>query len=246
MSGHKRRLKRLFRHRDGRAILMPIDHGLWYGPMPGIEDPLAVTRQLVHGSDGLLISPGFARAVADVLPSDRALALRVGASTSLSPVQDYESIFAGIETALRLDADMLVHTLYMGSAHDELALRDLGLLIESAGRYDMPVIAEFLPREESYDWEQVAHWARLGFELGASVIKTVYTGAPDTFRRVVNGCPLPILIAGGPAGASEAETLAMVKEALAAGAAGLAIGRRVWQAPDPAGLLERLNQLVHA
>ena len=118
MSGKSRRLGRLFPHADGKAILTPIDHGLWYGPMPEIADPLEVSRMLIPASDGLLITPGFARAVSQILPSDRALALRVGTSTTLSPVQDYESIFVGIETAIRLDADAVVHTLYMGSERE--------------------------------------------------------------------------------------------------------------------------------
>jgi DhnA family fructose-bisphosphate aldolase class Ia len=218
MSGKARRLKRLFRHQDGRAILTPIDHGLWYGPMKGIIDPVAVTRKVIGGSDGLLITPGFARAVMDELPADRALALRIGTSTALSPVQDYELVYAGIETALRVDADALVHTLYLGGSRDGQAIRDLGQIIESAGRYEMPVIAEFLPSGDEWGWEDVAHWARFGMELGADVIKTVYTGDPESFRSVVAGC---------------------------SGGAGTAIGRRVWQAQDPEGLLNLFGKLIH-
>lgn len=224
---------------------MPIDHGLWYGPMPGIERPLEVARRVIPGSDGLLIAPGFARFLSSELPGDRALAVRVGVGTALGPVQDYEPLFAGLETALRLDADAVVHTLYLGSVRDEQALRDMGNLIESADRYDMPVIAEFLPTSGDWTWETVAHWARLGFEMGASVVKTIYTGEPDTFRRVVEGCPLPILIAGGPATGTTAELLRTVHDSVAAGGAGLAIGRRVWQSEDPAGLLVWLGRLVH-
>jgi len=245
MSGKCRRLKRLFRQPGGRAILTPIDHGLWFGPMPGIESPVAVTRAVIEGSDGLLIAPGFARAVRDILPSDRALALRVGTSTALSPVQSYESLFAGIETALRLDADAVVHTLYLGSERDERAIRDLGTLIEAAARYDMPVIAEFLPCDANYTPEMVAHWARLGFELGADVIKTMYTGDVASFARVVMGCGLPVLIAGGPMVGTEADLLRTVSEAIKGGAAGTAIGRRVWQSRDPTALLALFGQLVH-
>ena len=243
--GKKRRLARLFRHADRRAILTPIDHGLWYGPMRGIENPVEIARCVIPESDGLLIAPGFARAVADVLPSDRALVLRVGTSTSLSPSQDYESVFADIETALRVDADALVHTLYLGSSRDEQSLRDLGQIIKEAERYAMPVLAEFLPTSGEPDAETVAHWARLGFEMGADMIKTVYTGEPDAYRRVVAGCPLPILIAGGPMVGTQADLLRMVAGALEAGAAGTAIGRRIWQSSQPRRLLKLFGQLLH-
>ncbi len=247
MSGKRRRLRRLFRHPDGRAILTPIDHGLWFGPLEGIERPREVARKVIGGSDGLLLAPGFARAIADELPSDRALVIRVGAATALSPVQDYETVFAGVETALRLDADAMIHTLYLGHARDDQALRDLGNLIETAQPYDVPVVAEFLPAGDAPDWpaEQVAHWARLGFEMGADAIKTIYTGQPASFRQVVEGCNLPILVAGGPNVGSLSDLLRTVADAIAAGAAGLAIGRRVWQARDPARLLVALGQLVH-
>jgi DhnA family fructose-bisphosphate aldolase class Ia len=212
----------------------------------GIESPEAIARLVIPGSDGLLVTPGFARAVAHLLPSDRALTLRIGAATALSPVQDYEAVFAGIETALRLDADAVVHTLYLGSAHDGQAIRDLGQIIEAADRYDMPVIAEFLPRDEAWTVEHVAHWARLGFEVGASVIKTIYTGDPATFARVVAGCPLPILIAGGPAGTDLSDLLRTVTGAIEAGAAGLAIGRRVWQTGHPEAVVSVLSRLIHS
>lgn len=245
MSGKHRRLSRLFRHADGRAILVPIDHGLWYGPLPAIERPEEVSARLIPESDGILVAPGFAQAVAHLLPGDRALALRIGAATALSPVQDYEAVFAGIDTALRLDADAVVHTLYLGSARDEVAIRDLGQIIESAERFNVPVIAEFLPTQDQWKWEQVAHWARLGFEMGASVIKTIYTGDPVTFRHVVSGCPIPILVAGGPAVGSIRELLGMVAGAIEAGGAGIAIGRRIWQAEHPEILIRVLGKLIH-
>jgi DhnA family fructose-bisphosphate aldolase class Ia len=243
--GRTRRLRRLFRHDDGRAILTPIDHGLYSGPMQGIEDPAGSARRLIPGSDGLLVSPGFARHISAVLPSDRALVLRVGVCTDLSPVQGYEAVFAGIETALRCDADAMVHTLYMGTTRDQDAIRNAGSIVEAADRYGMPVLLEFLPATDDWQPRQVAQWARLGFELGASAIKTIYTGDVDSFARVVAGCPIPILIAGGPVGGTLADLLTTVADAVAAGAAGLAIGRRVWQAADPAHLLELLNGIVH-
>lgn len=243
--GLVRRARRLFRHADGRAIMVPMDHGLYSGPVRGLEDPLCIARQVIPGCDGLLLSPGFARAIAAELPSDCALALRVGALSDLSPRRDYETPYLGIEQALRYAADWLVHTLYLGGEYDAEAIRDAGALVEAAGRYELPVMLEFLPRDDDWKPEQVAIWARLGAELGASAIKTVYTGDPESFARVTGGCPVPILVAGGPSGGTLADLLHMVAESVEAGGAGLAIGRRVWQHDEPARLLGWLGDLVH-
>ena len=241
-----RRFRRLFCHADGRAILVPIDHGLYSGPMAGIEEPLRIAQVVVPRADGLILSPGFARAIAAKLPSRCALVLRVGAINDQSPVQGYEAVYASVDLALRYDADWLVHTLYIGGEHDAPAIRDAGAIVEAADRYNIPVLLEFLPRDDAWLPDQVAAWARLGAELGASAIKTIYTGDVESFARVTGGCPVPILVAGGPAVGSAADLLAMAEEVVAGGGAGLAIGRRVWQAPDPAHLLLLLGGLVHS
>jgi fructose-bisphosphate aldolase/2-amino-3,7-dideoxy-D-threo-hept-6-ulosonate synthase len=244
-SGLLRRMRRLFRHADERAILVPMDHGLYSGPLRGIEDPVRITRVVLPGADGLLVSPGFARAVAADMPADRALAIRAGAINDLSPVQGYEAVYAGIDVALRYDADWLVHTLYIGGERDVEAIGNAGALVEAADRYSVPVILEFLPRDDGWRPGHVASWARLGAELGASCIKTIYTGDPESFARVVAGCPVPVLIAGGSAVGTAADLVNIVTGAMAAGGAGLAIGRRVWQAADPTLLLRVLGGLVH-
>jgi DhnA family fructose-bisphosphate aldolase class Ia len=243
--GLVRRLGHLFRHADGRAILVPMDHGLYSGPMRGIEDPLRIARVVIPGADGLLIPPGFARVIAAELPATCALALRAGAITDQSPVRDLEAVYVSVERALRYSADLLVHTLYIGGGRETEAIRDAGALVEAADRYGLPVMLEFLPRDDAWTPGHVAQWARLGAELGASAIKTVYTGDPDSFARVTGGCPVPILIAGGPAVGTLADLLHTVAGAVAAGGAGLAIGRRVWQHEDPARLLGWLGDLVH-
>ncbi|NLE43710.1 MAG: hypothetical protein GX620_03215 [Chloroflexi bacterium] len=244
-SGLLRRMRRLFRHADGRAILVPIDHGLYSGPLPGIEDPLRIARATIPGADGLLVSPGFARAIATEMPSDRALVMRVGAINDLSPIQGYEAVYASVDLALRFDADWLVHTLYIGGERDAEAIRNAGEIVEAADRYSVPVILEFLPRDDGWLPKQVAAWARLGAELGAQAIKTIYTGSAESFVEVTAGCPVPVIIAGGPAVGTVFDLLNTVEVALEAGGAGLAIGRRVWQSHDPARLLQVLGRLIH-
>jgi fructose-bisphosphate aldolase/2-amino-3,7-dideoxy-D-threo-hept-6-ulosonate synthase len=243
--GLVRRVRRLFRHADGRAIMVPMDHGLYSGPLRGLENPLHIARQVMPGADGVLISPGFARTIAAELPSSCALALRAGVLSDLSPMRDHEAVYLGIERVLRYAADWLVHTLYLGGERDAEAICDAGVLIEAADRYELPVMLEFLPRDDGWKPDQVAVWARLGAELGASAIKTIYTGDPDSFARVTAGCPVPVLIAGGPTVGTLADLLHTVAEAVEAGGAGLAIGRRVWQHDDPACLLGWLGDVVH-
>jgi DhnA family fructose-bisphosphate aldolase class Ia len=110
----------------------------------------------------------------------------------------------------------------------------------------MPVVAEMMPTaENAYDGQAVAHAARIGFELGADIIKTNYCGDVEAFRRVVASSPVPILTAGGPhKGSGEESTLQLVREVVAAGAAGVAIGRRVWQSDDPEGLVRMMHGIL--
>jgi class I fructose-bisphosphate aldolase len=113
----------------------------------------------------------------------------------------------------------------------------------------MPLLAMMYPRGErikdEYDAKVIAHAARLGAELGADIVKVSYTGSVESFRRVVSGCPVPVVIAGGPKMSSDQEILEMVKGAIEAGSAGVSIGRNVFQHRDPSRMVGAISLLVH-
>lgn len=137
----------------------------------------------------------------------------------------------------------------VGSEREPEMLLKLGTVAETCDEWGMPLIAMMYPRgekiEDEHDPEVVKLAARAGAELGADIIKTNYTGDPDTFKEVVEGCPVPVVIAGGPKVETEEELLQMVKDSVEAGGAGVAIGRNIFQAESPENMTKAIAAIVH-
>lgn len=248
MVGKSRRMSRLFVGEQKRCLMSPLDHGGWLGPVRGIDRPRVIAEAVIKGgSNALLISPGFYRAVAPVVPPSVAVVLRVSLTAGLSPQGSQETPISSLETALRLDADAIAVSVFFGRAGDIDIYRWLAELADASERYDMPVVAEMMPPEDRYyQPEAIAHAARIGLELGADVIKTNYSGDVDSFKQVVASAPVPIIVAGGPSKGDDSSTVTMVREIVAAGAAGVAIGRRVWQADDPQAVTAQIKEALFA
>ena len=247
MTGKERRLGRLFKGAERRCLMVPMDHGPWLGPVQGIECPKSIVKEvLAGGANALLITPGVARQVTPILGPSVGVVLRVSISLGLAPEAKQETPVATVDTALRLDADAVAVSIFFGRGHEVKTMRFLGELTEQCSRYGMPVLAEMMPTmDDTYMPEAIAHAARIGFEMGADVIKTNYCGDIAAFRHVVTSSPVPILVAGGPSRESgEADTLKLVQEITEAGAAGVAIGRRVWQARDPQQLVRAIHSVL--
>ena len=245
MIGKQRRLDRLFVGEQKRCLMTPLDHGGWIGPLKGIDRPQAIVQKVIAGgANALLVSPGFYRAVAPVTPPSVGIVLRVSMTAGLSEQGTQETPVASLETALRMDADAIAVSVFFGRAGDVDIYRWLAEMIDASARYDMPVIAEMMPpADRYYDADAIAHAARIGMEIGADVIKTNYSGDDESFRQVVASVPLPIIIAGGPKGEGMS-TIDMVRDAVAGGAAGVAIGRRVWQADDPQAMTAQIHEAL--
>jgi fructose-bisphosphate aldolase/2-amino-3,7-dideoxy-D-threo-hept-6-ulosonate synthase len=145
-----------------------------------------------------------------------------------------------------LDADAVAVSIFFGRGGEVETMRYLGELTEQCNRFGMPVLAEMMPTlEDSYDRKAIAHAARIGFEMGADIIKTNYCGDIEAFRHVVASSPVPIVVAGGPKKAEgEDDTLHLVREIVEAGAAGVAFGRRIWQSEDPQRLVSEIHHTL--
>lgn len=248
MTGKARRLKRFFKGPENRCLMVPMDHGPWLGPVKGIECAESIVREvLAGGANALLITPGVARHVEPFIDPCVGIALRVSITLGLAPEAKQETPVATVETALRLDADAVAVSIFFGRGQEVVTMRFLGELTEQCARYGMPVLAEMMPTmDEAYAPESIAHAARIGFEMGADIIKTNYCGDVLAFKHVIASSPVPILVAGGPAKESgEAGTAQMVREIVDAGAAGVAIGRRVWQAEDPQKMVRAIHHVLY-
>ena len=244
--GKARRLRRILK-KDCRTVIVPMDHGVSSGPIPGLENMQKIVDEIDRGgADGIVVHRGIARCI-DI--RDLSLIIHLSASTSLGPDPHWKVLVCGVEEAVRLGADGVSIHINVGAEREPEMLEAFGAISSECEAYGMPLLAMMYPRgpkiESEHNVKYVKHAARLGAELGADIVKTNYTGSPETFREVVEGCPVPVVIAGGPKTRSPQEFLKMVYDALSAGAAGVSIGRNVFQYERPQAMVKALRGLVH-
>ncbi len=258
MNGKQLRTRRLFSR--GRTVILPMDHPVFFGPLPGIENPAKLVRDVAATpADGVLLTIATLNRVSECMGSLCAIARIDGTHTRLGSHLEEIDQFSSVEYAVASGADACVLNIYVGADNERELLRKLGTTAESCERWGIPLIGEMIPigalaahydpdsskLSESALADQVALAARVGAELGADIIKTSYTGSPDSFRRVVEGASVPVVVAGGPCGDSVAELLRMVEDCVRAGAAGICIGRNVWQRDNREQVLRALCSIVH-
>lgn len=248
MSGKEIRMKRLFRR--PRLFVVPMDHGVTIGPVGGLVDPGGVVRAIAQGgADAVIVHKGLARRIAADLSSGGCeLIVHLSASTALSPDPNRKELVSSVEHAIRLGATAVSAHVNLGAGYEPQMLRDLGRLAEACDCWGMPCLAMMYVRDgmkgSEYDPAKIKHAARVAEELGADIIKVNYTGTPETFAEVTRAVNSPVLIAGGPKMDSTADLLAMIEDAVQAGAGGAAIGRNVFQAGNPALLAAEIRRAL--
>lgn len=246
MNGKARRLSRIFKN-DGRTVIVPMDHGVTLGPVKGIVNLSKTVDALKRGGvDAVLVHKGWAKRIDTY---GIGLIVHISASTNLGPDPDWKVAVASVEEAIRLGADGLSIHINIGCEREHEMLNLLGLVARSCEEWGMPLLVMAYPRgpkiSNPHDPELVAHVARVAAELGADVVKTNYTGSVESFRRVVEGCPVPVVIAGGPKAHSVEEVLRMVKDSIEAGGAGVSIGRNIFQHDNPELMVKAIAGIVH-
>jgi fructose-bisphosphate aldolase / 2-amino-3,7-dideoxy-D-threo-hept-6-ulosonate synthase len=244
--GKTRRLTKIFQT-DGHTVIVPMDHGVSVGPIKGIENMQATVNRLNQGAvDAVVLHKGLAKRV-DV--GKAGLIVHLSAISNLTPNCNNKVQVCTVLEALRLGADAVSVHVNVGAEHEHKMLSVLGEVADECDLYGVPLLAMMYPRgpniKNEHDTEAVAHAARLGAELGADIIKTNYTGTVDSFRAVTEGCPVPVIIAGGPKAKTTEDVLQTTYESMQAGAAGLSIGRNVFQHENPAAIVKALCAIVH-
>jgi fructose-bisphosphate aldolase/2-amino-3,7-dideoxy-D-threo-hept-6-ulosonate synthase len=246
VSGKQKRLRRIFRE-DGKTVIIPMDHGVTDGPILGLVDMQSIVQKLiVGGADAVVLHKGIAR---NVDTGKLGLIIHASASTRFGPDSSRKVRVCNIEEAIRLGCDAVSMHVNIGAAQEPEMLMKLSAITDECDLWGIPSLAMIYPRGPSikseHDPEAVAHAARLGAELGADIVKTNYTGDIDSFRRVVQGCPVPVVIAGGPRIATVENMLRMIHDAIEAGCAGVSIGRNVFQSTDPTAVTKAIVDTVH-
>jgi fructose-bisphosphate aldolase/2-amino-3,7-dideoxy-D-threo-hept-6-ulosonate synthase len=224
-----------------------MDHGVTIGPIEGIIDMQKITNQLIKGKvDAILVHKGIAKRINI---DDAGLIVMLSGASNLGPNPNGKVQVCSVEEALRLGADAVSVHVNIGAQDEDKMLTTLGKVSEECEHYGLPLLAMMYPRGpkilNEHDVNVVAHAARIGAELGADIIKTNYTGNIDTFKTVTESCPAPVVIAGGPKYKSLHEVLQTTHDALQSGAAGLSIGRNVFQCENPTTIIEALTAIVH-
>jgi fructose-bisphosphate aldolase/2-amino-3,7-dideoxy-D-threo-hept-6-ulosonate synthase len=248
--GKKIRIERILNRKTGRCVIVPMDHGVSIGPVPGIIDMTKTIDDVASGgANAVLIHKGIVDTGHRGYGRDIGLIIHLSASTALGPDPNHKVLVTSVEKTLQMGADAVSVHVNVGSEKEPEMLMQLGSISEICDNWGMPLIAMMYPRgpkiENEHDSEVVKLAARAGAELGADIIKTNYTGDPDTFREVIEGCPVPLVIAGGPRVETDQELLEMVKNSVDVGGAGVAIGRNIFQAKSPQKTTRAIAEIVH-
>lgn len=250
MIGKKIRLERIIDRNSHRTVIVPMDHGVTVGPIEGLADMRTAVGNVVNGgANAILMHKGIVRAGHRGTGKDVGLIIHLSAGTLLSPHPNAKELVCTVEEAVKLGADAVSVHINLGAETDTEMLQQLGYISERCLEWQIPLVAMMYARgqkiENEYDVKYVKIAARVGAELGADIVKVVYTGSVESFSEVVNGCPVPVVIAGGEKMDSDEDIFRMVEDALAAGAAGLSIGRNAFQHKNPTKMIQALSQIVH-
>jgi putative autoinducer-2 (AI-2) aldolase len=229
---------------DGRCLFLPVDHGYFQGPITKLENPRITVEPLLPYTDAIFITRGILRSCID---PDKAkpIILRVSGGTSVAGKElAHEGITTSMEEAIRLNACAVGISIFVGTDYEHDSLLNLARLVDEGERYGIPVMAvtavgrELGKRDDRY----LALSCRIAAELGARVVKTYYC---EKFEKVTGGCPVPIVIAGGPKASSELEVLKFVYDGIQQGAIGVNLGRNIWQDEHPVAMIRAIRAIIH-
>lgn len=241
--GMKNRLAQLIQQ-DGHCMFMPIDHGYFQGPTRKLEKPGETIKPLLPYCDALFVTRGVLRSAIDPT-NTKPIILRVSGGTSMAGKDlANEGITTSLEDALRLNVSAVGISVFVGSDYEHQTLLNLAKLVNEAERYGIPVMAVTAVGKEleKRDARYLALASRIAAELGAKVVKTYWC---ENFEKVVNGCPVPVVIAGGPKVDNEVQVFEFVYDGMQKGAIGINLGRNIWQNEHPIAMAKALHSIVH-
>ena len=242
--GIKNRLSQLIQP-DGHCFFLPIDHGYFQGPTRCLEKPGETIKPLLTFCDGIFVTRGVLRSCIDPA-NTKPIILRVSGATSMVGKDlANEGLTTSIEEIIRLNASAVGISVFVGSEYEHQTLMNLAKLVNECENYGIPVMAVTAVGKEleKRDARYLALSCRIAAELGARIVKTYW--CKEDFDKVVNCCPVPVVIAGGPKCETELEVLEFVYDGMQKGAIGINLGRNVWQSTHPVAMAKALRAIVH-
>ncbi len=240
--GMQNRITKIIKPDTGRAVMLAVDHGYFLGPTQKLEKPRKTIAPLLPYADSLMLTRGVLRSSVDP-NANIPIVLRVSGGTSIVG-QDLsnEAITTSIEEAVRVNASALALSIFVGAPYEHQTLVNLAKLVDEGERYGIPVLAvTAVGKEMTRDARYLSLACRVAAELGAKMVKTYYC---EDFEKVVEGCPVPVIIAGGKK-TSELEALQLTYDAVQHGAVGVDMGRNIWQSDHPVAMIRAVRNIVH-
>ena len=242
--GLQNRLSRIIKPDTGRTVMLAVDHGYFMGPTHKLEQPRKTIEPLVPYADALMLTRGVLRNSVDP-KANLPIVLRVsgGASIVGSSLAN-ETITTSLEDAVRLNVSAMALSIFVGSEHEHQTLANLGRLVNEGEQHGIPVLAVTAVGKEleKRDARYLALSCRIAAELGAHFVKTYYC---EDFGRVVEGCPVPLVVAGGPKLETEMDAFQLASDAIREGAVGVDMGRNIWQSEHPVPMIRAIREIVH-
>jgi len=239
--GMQNRLNRILSPVTGRTVMLAIDHGYFLGPTSGLEQPGATVAPLLPHADSLMLTRGVLR---QCIPpaSNVPIVLRVSGGTSILRELSHEGLAADFEDAVRLNAAAVTLSVFVGAEGERTSLLNLAALIDQGQRYGIPVLAvTAVGKDMTRDARYLGLACRIAAEQGAHFVKTYYC---EGFEEIVRATPVPVVIAGGKK-LPERDAIRLASNAVQSGAAGVDMGRNIFQSDCPVGMIRAVRAVVH-
>ncbi len=242
--GMKNRLSRIIKPDTGRTVMLAVDHGYFMGPTRKLEQPGKTIEPLLPYADGLMLTRGVLRSSVDPT-ANVPVVLRVsGGASIVSSSLANEDITTSVRDAVRLNVAAMALSIFVGSEHEHQTLTNLGRLVNEGEELGIPVLAVTAVGKEleKRDARYLALSCRIAAELGAHFVKTYYC---EDFGKVVEGCPVPLVVAGGPKLETEMDAFQLASDAIGEGVVGVDMGRNIWQSDHPVAMIRAVREIVH-
>ncbi|MCU0860408.1 MAG: 3-hydroxy-5-phosphonooxypentane-2,4-dione thiolase [Thermoplasmata archaeon] len=241
--GLRNRISRIVRPDTGRSVMLAIDHGYFLGPTSKLEVPRKTVMPLAPYADSIMLTRGVLRSSVDPTICNSVVLRVSGGSSIIGEDLSNEVIMTAMEDAFRLNASGVALSIFVGSKHEKQTLKSLADLVDEGEKHGMPVLAVTAVGKElaKRDARYLALSCRIAAEFGAHIVKTYYC---DNFEKVVESCPVPIVVAGGPK-MGEKEALELTADSIAKGAVGVDMGRNIWQSEHPVPMIRAVRKIVH-
>ncbi len=241
--GLQNRISRIIKPNDNRALMLAVDHGYFLGPTEKLEIPKKTITPILKYCDSIMLTRGVQRTSVDS-KSPVPIVLRVsGGSSIIGEDLSNEQITVSIKDSIKLNASALAMSVFVGSKHEQQTIVNLGKLVNEAVEYDIPVLAVTAVGKEigQKDARYLSLACRIAAEQGAHIVKTYYC---ENFEKVVESCPVPIIVAGGKK-IPERDALELTYNSIKGGAVGVDMGRNIWQSENPVPMIRAVRAIVH-